>query len=458
MGVQLMASLGACLLFGVLLPNNLWATADDRLPASALMKWDVVKCWDYRSNTAVPGTFPTLPPQYRPGGNSEHELETFLKPWKDTCTTHVFHSFSTHGAQRTTPVLEEAIGVLLFSFAVVLVHLSTIGDQPGNGFSGLAVGFSVLAGVLAFGDLSTGLFNPALPMALYIAKVCFGAPFLYGDLACVGALIAVPFVGALLAVIANSFNNNPDRPAALITEAIGTFIIVLCLLKAPGSVGLIYVAVVYFGAHISFAHFNPAVTLAHYLSGHCSSAVLGAYAAAQTCGALLAGFAVPREAAAGGMLPSPSTDAMPITVLLAEFLVSLAIILVHLHVLSPQPGAASMGIGGRVKEASSAQASSRASNENFGLSVGFTFFAGFTAVSSLSGGIFNPAAGVGLFVTRAVAGHSHTLAVGQTLYYIIAPSVAAWMAGIVHGYKSIPGGTALADVRLAMTTPGPLTA
>ena len=63
------------------------------------------------------------------------------------------------------------MGVFVFAFALVLVHLNTITSQPGSGFSGLAVGFTVLAGVLAFGDLATGLFNPALPLGLYLAKV-----------------------------------------------------------------------------------------------------------------------------------------------------------------------------------------------------------------------------------------------------------------------------------------------
>ena len=66
---------------------------------------------------------------------------------------------------------EGIVGVLVFAFALVLVHLNTVTSQPGSGFAGLAVGFTVLAGVLAFGDLATGLFNPALPVGLYLSKV-----------------------------------------------------------------------------------------------------------------------------------------------------------------------------------------------------------------------------------------------------------------------------------------------
>ena len=181
----------------------------------------------------------------------------------------------------TPQTAEEILGILIFSFALVLVHLNTVGDQLGNGFAGLAVGFTVLAGVLAFGDMATGLFNPCLPLGMYISKLFFTGlegvtpitkiPILTGpDLLSVGLVIALPLLGAVLAVVVTSFNANPDRPAKLFTEGIGTFLIVLCLLKAPGSTGLVYVAIVYFGAHVSQAHFNPAITLAHYLMGNAS--------------------------------------------------------------------------------------------------------------------------------------------------------------------------------------------
>lgn len=175
----------------------------------------------------------------------------------------------------------------------------------------------MLAGVLAFGDLATGLFNPAIPLGLYLSKFLFfgsawygpasneltfifsspHAPWAYAELLGTVALVTIPFIGAVLAAIVNSYNTNPDKPAALITEGIGTFLIILCQLKAPGSAGLVYISMVYFGAHVSFSHYNPAITLAHYLAGRCSLEVLWKYASAQTCGALLAGVLATTEGA-----------------------------------------------------------------------------------------------------------------------------------------------------------------
>ena len=399
MGVQLASAIVATLVYGAMLPTG------QSLPPSALMRWHRPtepggRCWDPSTSAPIAGT----------------------------CTfPGTFENFHDHNTGVS--VVEEAIGVLLFSFALILVHLSTVGDQPQAGFSGLAVGFALLAGVLAYGDLSTGLFNPALPIGLYVGKVALGAPLLFGEIVCVGALVLVPFVAAPLAVVANSFNNNPDKPAALITEGIGSFVIVLCLLKAPGSVGLMYCAIVYFGAHVSLAHFNPAITLAHYFLGRCSFGVLRLYAAAQTVGALIAGCLALEE---GDTLPTADPDASPLDVVLAEFLIAFAIIFVHLSVLTPQAGVGSLGLGGHVKQANTAVTTSRASNDYFGLSVGFTFLAGFTAVGPISGGFFNPAAGLGLYVARAIAGHSHSLALGQTLYYVTAPCLAALLAHAVY--------------------------
>lgn len=78
----------------------------------------------------------------------------------------------------------------------------------------------------------------------------------------------------------------------------------------------------------------------------------------------------------------------------------------------------------------------RTPNDYFGIAIGFTFIAGFTAVGSIHIGVFNPAAGLGLFLAKAIAGHSHALALGDTLYYTIAPCIASVLADKVYEYQS----------------------
>ena len=57
-----------------------------------------------------------------------------------------------------------AIVELLFTFALcyVVLNVATSEDHPNNSFYGLAIGFTVLAGAIAVGAISGGVFNPAV--------------------------------------------------------------------------------------------------------------------------------------------------------------------------------------------------------------------------------------------------------------------------------------------------------
>jgi aquaporin Z len=59
-----------------------------------------------------------------------------------------------------------AVAELLITFALcyVVLNVATSKDQPGNGFFGLAIGFTVVAGAFAVGGISGGVFNPAVAL------------------------------------------------------------------------------------------------------------------------------------------------------------------------------------------------------------------------------------------------------------------------------------------------------
>jgi aquaporin Z len=59
-----------------------------------------------------------------------------------------------------------AVVELLVTFALcyVMLNVATSKDQPGNGFFGLAIGFTVTAGAFAVGGISGGVFNPAVAL------------------------------------------------------------------------------------------------------------------------------------------------------------------------------------------------------------------------------------------------------------------------------------------------------
>jgi aquaporin Z len=63
-------------------------------------------------------------------------------------------------------IVAAALAELLITFALcyVVLNVATSKDQTGNGFFGLAIGFTVVAGAFAVGSVSGGSFNPAVSL------------------------------------------------------------------------------------------------------------------------------------------------------------------------------------------------------------------------------------------------------------------------------------------------------
>ncbi len=62
------------------------------------------------------------------------------------------------------------IAEFLFTFALVYVvlNVATAKGTEGNSFYGLAIGFTVLTGAFAVGDISGGAFNPAVAVGISV--------------------------------------------------------------------------------------------------------------------------------------------------------------------------------------------------------------------------------------------------------------------------------------------------
>ena len=171
----------------------------------------------------------------------------------------------------------------------------------------------------------------------------------------------------------------------LLVELIGTFFLFFTVGMAvanagdlaPLAIGSVLMVMIFAGAHISGAHYNPAVTMAVWLRGRASSADLVAYWIAQLAGAGLAGLVVVQLLERS---TTPFEPAVAWEALLVEFLFTFALAYVVLHV------ATSKGTEG---------------NSYYGLAIGFTLVAGIFAVGAISGGVFNPAVVVGNWVTNA---------------------------------------------------------
>src|SRR5438105_2753038 len=169
-----------------------------------------------------------------------------------------------------------------------------------------------------------------------------------------------------------------------VAELIGTFFLVLtigCAVigngagpLAPLAIGSGLMVMIFAGAHISGAHFNPAVTLGVWMRGRCETKDVAPYILFQIIGAVLAAFAV--KILKGWATPAPGDPAL-LPALTAEFLFTFALVYVVLN---------------------TATAKGTSGNTFYGLAIGFTVMAGAFAVGNISGAVFNPAVAIGVSV------------------------------------------------------------
>ena len=165
-----------------------------------------------------------------------------------------------------------------------------------------------------------------------------------------------------------------------VVEFIGTFFLILTIfmlvlggndetvILAPIGIGAMLIGVIYAGGHISKAHYNPAVTLACFLSGTFPKNRVMGYIIAQLLAALLAPI-VARLMLEKIVLTEPEA-LVTIPSLIAEFLGTFALIFVILNV------AIAKGTEG---------------NNFYGMAIGLTVIGGIYTFGDISGAAFNPA-------------------------------------------------------------------
>jgi aquaporin Z len=97
--------------------------------------------------------------------------------------------FEVSGRQLAAAFVAELL--VTFALAYVVVSVATSKDHPNNSFYGLAIGFTVLAGVVAVGGISGGVFNPAVAIGVSLAgMVSWSILWIYLLANLVGGLLA----------------------------------------------------------------------------------------------------------------------------------------------------------------------------------------------------------------------------------------------------------------------------
>ena len=193
-----------------------------------------------------------------------------------------------------------------------------------------------------------------------------------------------------------------------LTELVGTFFLVLIigLSKNPLAIGFGLTVLVYMGAHISGAHYNPVVSLAMLLRKEINSSDFFKYLVAQILGAFIAAFVV--SIMSSNMQVQPDLQESIAMILLAELIFTYLLVFVILNV------ATHPNLDG---------------NSFYGLAIGLTVMAGAYSVGPLSGGVFNPAVSIGPSLVDLItdAGISQHF----TWYYLTAP-IAGSILAVIH--------------------------
>ncbi len=106
------------------------------------------------------------------------------------------------------------VAEFLFTFALVyvVVNVATSKGTSGNSFYGLAIGFTVLAGAFAVGDISGGAFNPAVAVGITLMGLSSWSNIWI-------FLIANLLGGAAAGFVFNNLSIDDKEPEAVVKTA-----------------------------------------------------------------------------------------------------------------------------------------------------------------------------------------------------------------------------------------------
>ena len=199
-----------------------------------------------------------------------------------------------------------------------------------------------------------------------------------------------------------------------IIEFLGTLFLVLIigLSQNPIAIGLGLAVLVYMGAHISGAHYNPAVSLSMLINKQIQLKEFSFYVASQLLGSVVATYFVLLLGNDDFNVVSNTSDIS--SFFLAEILFTFLLVFVILNV------ALNKNLKG---------------NQFYGLAIGLTVTAGAFSVGDISGAVFNPAVSFGpsffSFIDPQVVGNDISSS-DFFLYYLISGIIGSVVASYLY--------------------------
>ncbi len=192
-------------------------------------------------------------------------------------------------------------------------------------------------------------------------------------------------------------------------EFVGTFFltVAISLMGNPAAIGLMLMAMIYVGGHISGANFNPAISFVCMMQNRLNATEMAKYIAAQTLGALLAVcffYMVTNTSFALDIIP----DTPVLMPMVMEALFVLLFAWVYL----------TMNLMNRYKDTAMP-----------GLVLGLTL-----CVIAMAGGLFNPAVALASMVCNAIKDGGAAIGFGSVIVYIVGPMIGALGASYMFDY------------------------
>ena len=188
-------------------------------------------------------------------------------------------------------------------------------------------------------------------------------------------------------------------------EFFGTMFLVLAIALTgnPLAIGMMLMAMVYIGGHVSGAHYNPAVTISVWMRGRLKLDKIFGYIMAQVIGAFTAAY-IFYSLSGKAFLPSPASGIYLWDSILVEMLFTFILCSVILVV------ATSKKLDG---------------NYIYGVAIGLTLAAAAYAGGGISGGVYNPAVALGPMIFGLLTG-AHGF--NNLIIYLIGPFAGAILA------------------------------
>jgi len=285
-----------------------------------------------------------------------------------------------------------------------------------------------VAGAYGAGAVSGGCFNPAVALGVEAGSLGFGYSPLYIAFEIAGAALAAALFNVVRpaafeeaskqAAEAGVKAPEPELPAKVVSEVLGTYILVLTvglnvLAKSPAgafSIAASLMCMIFALGDVSGAHFNPAVTTAILAIKGCSPKDAGIYMGAQVLGGVLAAITYTSIHAGASFAIGPGKGFGLGEVAVAEVFFTFVLCFVVLSVAcSPSAGQGNY-------------------SEIFGLAIGSCVTVGGCAIGGISGGSLNPAVSLGIAAGDAIGDSNFGGIVKEGLAYCAFELVGAGLA------------------------------